>query len=99
MNGGAVTLLTTKKSWLMLLSLWAAVLSSALAVVRTSHEYREQLNSLELLRREAAQLHVQWGQYLLEQSAWSAYGRIESEATDKLHMIVPRGEQLVVVRK
>lgn len=77
--------------------LWTLVLVSALAVVRTTHEARSQVNQLEVLRREAAQLHVQWGQYLLEQSAWSAYGRIEQEATEKLHMMVPRGEQLVMV--
>ncbi len=81
----------------MLVLLWLAVLVSALAVVRTSHLTRLKINQLEVLRREASQLHVQWGQYLLEQSAWSAYGRIEKEATEKLHMIVPRGEQLVMV--
>jgi cell division protein FtsL len=87
----------TGKQWALLLILWLLVLISAMAVVRTTHESRAQLNQLEVMRREAAQLHVQWGQYLLEQSAWSAYGRIEQQATDKLQMIVPRGEQLVVV--
>ncbi len=81
----------------MLVLLWSAVLASALAVVRTAHLTRQKVNQLEVLRREANQLHVQWGQYLLEQSAWSAYGRIEKEATEKLHMVVPRGEQLVMV--
>jgi len=87
----------TGKQWALLLILWLLVLTSAMAVVRTTHEARTQLNQLEVMRREAAQLHVQWGQYLLEQSAWSAYGRIEQQATDKLQMIVPRGEQLIVV--
>ena len=75
------------------------VLISAMAVVRSTHEARAQLNQLEVMRREAAQLHVQWGQYLLEQSAWSAYGRIEKQATDSLDMVIPRGEQLIVVSK
>lgn len=79
--------------------LWLLVLASALGVVRTTHEARVHLNQLEVMRREAAQLHVQWGQYLLEHSAWSAYSRIEREATSKLKMTVPRGDQLVVVTK
>lgn len=89
----------TGKQWALLLILWSLVLISAMAVVRTTHEARSQLNQLEVMRREAAQLHVQWGQYLLEQSAWSAYGRIEQQASEKLKMIVPRGDQLVVVSK
>ncbi len=89
----------TGKQWALLLILWLLVLISAMAVVRTTHEARTQLNQLELMRREAAQLHVQWGQYLLEQSAWSAYGRIEQQATQKLNMLVPKGDQLVVVSK
>ncbi len=90
---------TTGKQWALLLILWLLVLISAMAVVRTTHEARTRLNQLEVMRREAAQLHVQWGQYLLEQSAWSAYGRIEQQATDKLQMLIPRGDQLVVVSK
>ena len=73
------------------------VVASALAVVRSTHETREQLNVLEQKRRQSAALHVQSGQYLLEQSAWDALGRIETEATEKLNMVLPRGDQLVVV--
>lgn len=91
--------LAAKTQWPVLVLLWLLVLISALGVVRTTHEARDRLNQLEVMRREAAQLHVQWGQYLLEQGAWSAYSRIESEATSKLKMIVPRDDQLVVVSK
>lgn len=87
------------KQWAVTLILWLLVLISAMAVVRSTHETRAQLNQLEVMRREAAQLHVQWGQYLLEQSAWSAYGRIEKQATEKLNMVIPRAEQLIVVSK
>ena len=78
--------------------LWVAVLASALSVVRVAHESRQKLNQLEVLRREASELHVQWGQYLLEQSAWSAYGRIEQQAVDELGMVQPEGDQLVVLQ-
>ncbi|NIB40065.1 cell division protein FtsL [Pseudomaricurvus alkylphenolicus] len=86
------------KAKAVLAVLWLLVLGSALAVVRSTHESRTQLNELEVLRREAAFLHEQWGQYLLEQSAWSAYGRIEQQAREQLQMIVPKGEQLVMVQ-
>jgi cell division protein FtsL len=78
--------------------LWSLTLGSALAVVSVTNDSRKHLDSLELLRREAAQLHVEWGRFLLEQSAWSSYGRIEKMAVEQLGMSVPSGEQLVMVR-
>lgn len=77
--------------------LWLLVLFSALGVVASTHEVRKQVNSLEVLRREAAQLQVEWGQYLLEQSTWAAYGRVETIAAQKLDMIPATAEQIVMV--
>ena len=70
--------------------LWLAVVFSSLGVVSSTHEGRLRLNQLETLRREAARLQVEWGQYLLEQSTWAAYSRIEQIATNKLQMQVPK---------
>lgn len=94
-NGGRLN--AGRGRWWVVIVLWLLVLVSALAVVRTSHQARVKLNQLEVLKRHAGQLHVQWGQYLLEQSAWSAYGRIEKEATQKLRMAAPKQEQLIMV--
>lgn len=80
------------------IALWILVVVSALAVVSVSHKSRVKLDRLEVLRRQAAQLHVDWGRYLLEQSAWSAYGRIEKIATQELDMTIPQGDQLVMVQ-
>lgn len=77
--------------------LWLLVLVSALGVVASTHEVRKQVNSLEVLRREAALLQVEWGQYLLEQSTWAAYGRVETIAAQKLEMIPATAEQIVMV--
>lgn len=77
--------------------LWALVLFSALGVVASTHEVRKQVNNLEVLRREAAQLQVEWGQYLLEQSTWAAYGRVETIAAQRLDMIPATAEQIVMV--
>ena len=77
--------------------LWLATLASALGVVATTQVVRRDVNSLETLRREAAQLQVQWGQYLLEQSTWAAYGRVEHAAVSELNMMAPTPEEMVMI--
>lgn len=77
--------------------LWAAVIASALAVVASTQVVRRDVNQLETLRREAGQLQVRWGQYLLEQSTWAAYGRVEVAAVSELNMMAPTPEEIVMV--
>lgn len=83
----------------LLLLLWVAVIASSVGVVSSSHATRANINALSMLKKEQEALHVEWGQYLLEQSAWSAYSRIEQRAIEELQMRVPAGEQLVMVLK
>jgi cell division protein FtsL len=78
--------------------LWLLVMGSALAVVASTHEVRQRVDALQTLRREAVELEVVWGQYLLEQSTWAAYGRIERLAENELAMKVPKAEQIVMVK-
>lgn len=77
--------------------LWVGTVISALAVVAVTQVVRRDVNSLETLRRESAQLQVQWGQYLLEQSTWAAYGRVEHAAISELNMMAPTPEAIVVI--
>ena len=77
--------------------LWVATIISALGVVATTQIVRRDVNSLETLRREASQLQVQWGQYLLEQSTWAAYGRVENAAISELNMMAPTPEEVVMI--
>jgi len=77
--------------------LWVACIVSALGVVATTQVVRRDVNSLETLRREASQLQVQWGQYLLEQSTWAAYGRVENAAVSELNMMAPTPEEIVMI--
>lgn len=77
--------------------LWVSVVVSALGVVATTQLVRRDVNSLETLRREAAQLQVQWGQYLLEQSTWAAYGRVENAAISELNMMAPTPGEIVMI--
>ncbi|WP_111643201.1 cell division protein FtsL [Marinimicrobium alkaliphilum] len=85
------------RAFLALAVLWALVVGSALAVVSSTHEVRQQVNHLEGLRRDAAEAQVEWGKYLLEQSTWAAYGRIERIATAELKLQTPSADQILVV--
>ena len=85
--------------WVLLLvaCLWILVIISALGVVASTQEVRRNVNHLETLRHEAAQLQVEWGQYLLEESTWAAYSRVEGIAVKELNMLAPTSERVVMV--
>ena len=81
----------------LLIVLWIATLVSALAVVYVTYDTRVKFNTLENLRREKNHLQVIWGQYLLEESAWAAYARVENLAQEKLSMQVPSANEIIMV--
>lgn len=86
------------RRWLWgVVGLWLLVIVSSLAVIASTHVSRKRLHELEVLRRETEQLHVAWGQYLLERSAWGAYSRVEQEARKKLEMHTPTEDELIMV--
>ena len=82
---------------LLLACLWISAIASALSVVSSTQQVRRDVNQLETLRREASHLQVEWGQYLLEESTWAAYSRIEGIANKELNMIAPTTEHVVMV--
>jgi cell division protein FtsL len=77
--------------------LWVLIVVSALGVVASTHEVRKLVHTLETQRREASALQIEWGQYLLEQSTWAAYSRVEAIATSKLHMFPATTDHIVMV--
>jgi cell division protein FtsL len=77
--------------------LWLLVIGSSFAVVLSTYQVRSQVNQLEQLRSEASDLRVQWGRFLLEQSTWGSYKRIETLAVERLQMQVPEGEQIKII--
>ncbi len=78
--------------------LWIAVIASAVAITYFSHLCREQYTQLTALQREANELQVQYGRYLLEQSAWGSLQRVESMAVSKLGMRTPKVDEIVMVK-
>lgn len=89
---------TTLKRYFMVIFLWLMVLLSALSVVYSVFDSRVKFNALESLRAEHTALQVAWGQYLLEESTWASYGRVETIATEKLSMKTPEPKQIVLVK-
>lgn len=81
----------------LLYALLVSLLVSGLMVVKTTHENRFAFNELQVLREEANQLDVEWGQLLLEQSTFGLGGRIEQKATRELQLQVPRISDIVMV--
>ena len=81
----------------LLHALLVSLLVSGLMVVKTTHENRFAFNQLQVLREEANQLDVEWGQLLLEQSTFGLGGRIEQKATRELQMQVPQISDIVMV--
>lgn len=82
----------------VVLVLLAACLASALAVITASHQTREQYGRLQQLEREQQQLQTEWGQLLLEESAWSSPARIERLAMERLEMRLPDVDEVEVIR-
>jgi len=51
------------------------------------------------MQREANQLQVEYGRYLLEQSAVGSFQRVEATATDGLQMHTPEADEIVMIKQ
>lgn len=87
-------------SWRLMLvvGLVLACLMSAIAVINATHQTRTQFVRLQQLERERDQLQTEWGQLLLEESAWSSPARIERQASERLDMRLPHVNEVEVIR-
>ena len=81
--------------FLLLLSL----VISAQFVVYSSFDARGHINHLHQLERDRNDMQVEWGQLLLEQSAWASHSRVESMVTQQLSMSVPLAQEIILVRQ
>lgn len=84
-------------------ALWLAgavlvVVLSALAVIYSAYEYRKLFNRHQVLVQQGDDLQVEWSQLLLEQSAWGANNRVETQARKKLDMVTPEPDSIEIVR-
>lgn len=74
------------------------VLVSALSVVYAKYESRNLFIQLQALRSRRDQMNVQWGRLQLEQSTWATHSRVERVARDRLGMVMPSPDAVVIVR-
>jgi cell division protein FtsL len=78
--------------------LWVLLLASAVAVIWTKHQARSLFIELQTLHGERDRLDTEWGQLKLEQSAFSGHGRVEQTARAELQMIIPRPDEVLLVK-
>jgi cell division protein FtsL len=82
---------------LSMITLWALLFVSAIAVVWSRHETRSLFIQLQGLNAERDALDIEWGQLKLEQSAWATHGRVEQTARVNLKMVIPRPDEVRIV--
>ena len=74
------------------------VIGSALAVIYAKHESRLLFGDLQKLQAERDRLNIEWGRLQLEQSAWATNSRVEKLARERLNMVVPDPETVVIIK-
>ncbi|MGB1951504.1 MAG: cell division protein FtsL [Marinobacter sp.] len=79
------------------MALVGLLIASSIGVVVSSYENRKLFNTLSQLHAERDLYQREWSQLLLEQSALSAHGRVESLAAQRFGMVVPGQEDIVLV--
>jgi cell division protein FtsL len=72
--------------------------ASAIAVVWARHKTRRLFVQFQQLNSERDALDVEWGQLKLEQSAFATHGRVEQTARGDLQMVIPRPEEVRIVK-
>jgi cell division protein FtsL len=71
---------------------------TAIGVVSAKHEARSLFIQLQGLNGERDALEIEWGQLKLEQSAWATHGRVEQTARVGLRMVIPRPNDVRIVK-
>lgn len=76
----------------------SVVLSSAIAVIYVSHLNRRLFNEYQMMLQVRDRMDVEWGQLLLEQSAFAAHARIEKIALNRIGMRAPSAQEIIMVQ-
>ena len=74
-----------------------SVVGSAIMLVNAKHQSRQLFVRLERLKEARDRLQVDWGRLKLEQSTWATHGRVEALARERLAMVDPDAEEIVLV--
>lgn len=79
--------------------LMAVVMCSALGVVWSTHAHRGLVSEVEVLRAQAHQLEVEYGQLQIEEASLSHPGRVDEAARAELGMHLPAQRTIVERRQ
>ena len=85
-------------SAVQIVGLWLSVVVTAISVAYVGHVCREKYAQLVGLEIRANQLQIDYGRYLLEQSAWGSLQRVELSAVERFDMHSPSSEEIIIVR-
>jgi cell division protein FtsL len=83
---------------IVILTVLAAVIGSALGVVHTRHESRRQSVQLGLLEDQRDAFIAEWSRLQLEQAWLADAGHVESKAREQLGMQTPGKIRILVVK-
>ena len=79
--------------------LLGAVIASAIGVVYSIQQSREQFVELTKLGNERDDLNFEFGRLQLEQATWAENNRIEQIARGRLGMLAPNAAATVVIKR
>jgi cell division protein FtsL len=83
----------------MVMTLALAVLTSALGVIYVANASRSLNAAIQHGAFKSEQMHIQWGQLLLEKSTWVMQARVQRIAEHELNMALPNNKSVVIVNE
>jgi len=84
---------------ILLAAMIILVMVSAVGVIAAKHESRKRFVALQTLEKARDEMNVEWGQLQLEQGTWATHSRVERIAREKLRMVNPEMETVVIVKQ
>lgn len=75
------------------------VMVSAIAVVYSRHENRKLFVELQTKQDLRDAMNIEWGKLQIEQSTWATHSRVANKAIAKLDMVVPKIEDVRIIKK
>jgi cell division protein FtsL len=75
-----------------------AVIASGIAVVYARQQHRQAYIELNRLVKQRDEINLEFSRLQLEQATWAETNRIEQVATQRLGMISPQGDDVVVLQ-
>ena len=82
----------------MVLLLLALDIATAVGVVMARHRHRQLFVELNRLEKTRDELNVDFSRLQLEQATWAESTLIDRTARERLGMVLPKADEIVVVR-